>query len=270
MVLFKNLSTAEKYMARLKVATRKYEVIDNYIKISINKKNEKDVILREEDRYEYCKGTFSVYEPIHENVEAYLDNFSDKCFIEILAQYEYNEGILGAKIEDIFFKLYKIEEPREIERDEVGRSWIDYSKQLVKDNCIYDTYKQFGIWATNWKYFYKAMEATERYGYDIMILTPIDSLEYVITEKEIVGDGFNVIMYGALHDEQTWYKMWRILGDKVFDELPSHIMQRFDGAKEAYKKYMENNVYENIQYDSRNKEKQTIINRIKLILHISK
>lgn len=31
MVLFKNLSTAEKYMTRLKMATRKYEVIDNYI-----------------------------------------------------------------------------------------------------------------------------------------------------------------------------------------------------------------------------------------------
>lgn len=47
-------------------------------------------------------------------------------------------------------------------------------------------------------------------------------------------------MYGSLHDEQTWYEMWRILGDKVFDELPSHIRQEYDGAKEAYEKYLEN------------------------------
>lgn len=36
-----------------------------------------------------------------------LDNFPDKCFIEILAQYKYNEGILGAKIEDIFLSYIK-------------------------------------------------------------------------------------------------------------------------------------------------------------------
>ena len=75
-------------------------------------------------------------------------------------------------------------------------------------------------------------------GYGVMVLSPIDILEYTISEKEIVGDGFNVRMHGSLHDEQTWYEMWRILGGKVFDELPSHIRQEYDGAKELFENYL--------------------------------
>ena len=273
MVSFKELSTEEKYIVRLKVATRKYDVINNYIKIVINEKVNKDIILEEEDKYDYCSGKFSVWESIHKNVEDCLDNSPNGNFIEALAQYKLEGGILGAKIRnDIFFKFYKTEEPLEVEKAEVGRSWIDYNEQLLKGNFIYDKQNLFGIWATNWKYFYKAMDATERYGHSIMVLSPIDILEYAISEKEIVGDGFNVRMHGSLHDEQTWYEMWRILGDKVFDELPSHIRQEYDGAKEAYEKYLESkkNIYVGIQEDFGIKQKATIIDRIKSILHISK
>ena len=45
MVSFKELSTEEKYIVRLKVATRKYDVINNYIKIVINEKVNKDIML---------------------------------------------------------------------------------------------------------------------------------------------------------------------------------------------------------------------------------
>ena len=74
MNLFKELSTNEKYIVRLKVATRKYDVIDGYIKIIIDTKEEKEVIIKEDDKSDYCSGEFSVWEPIHKNIEMQLQN----------------------------------------------------------------------------------------------------------------------------------------------------------------------------------------------------
>lgn len=269
MNLFKELSTEEKYIVRLKVATRKYEVINNYVKIIINAKEEKEVIIKEEDKSDYCSGEFSVWEPIHKNIEMQLQNTKKGCFIKTLEQYKNNGGTLGSEIEDkLFFKLYHLEKPAEVERDDVGRTWIDYGEQLSKGDNVFDIQNLFGIWATNWEFMYEAMKATGRYGCNIMVLSPINTLEYIVSEKEIVGDGFNVRMHGTLSDEQTWYKLWELLGDKVFDEMPFRIREEFDGAKEAYIKYLDckrNNQVE-IENDSVIIKKKTIIDRIKSIL----
>lgn len=108
-----------------------------------------------------------------------------------MAQYKREGGILGIKIRnDIFFKFYKAEEPLEIERAEVGRTWIDYNDQLLKGNFIYDKNNIFGIWATMWEYFYEAMDVAEKYGHNIMILSPINNLEYTIQEKRDCWEWF--------------------------------------------------------------------------------
>ena len=41
-------------------------------KIVINEKVNKDIILEEEDKYDYCSGKISVWESIHKNVQMHI------------------------------------------------------------------------------------------------------------------------------------------------------------------------------------------------------
>lgn len=109
------------------------------------------------------------------------------------------------------------------------------------------------------------MAAADRYGHNIMVLSPIRTLEYIVSEKEVIGDAFNAKLHGTLNDEQTWYKLRDILGDKVFDEMPKHVLDRFDGAEVAYWKYINNKngrLPDNREVISNFSEEKNILERI--------
>lgn len=58
MYLYSELSVEEQYRVKLKIATRKYEIIDAGIKVNINNGKRKDVLIKEEDKTDYCRGIF--------------------------------------------------------------------------------------------------------------------------------------------------------------------------------------------------------------------
>lgn len=250
---FKDLTTEERFSVRLKIATRKYDVFDGYIIVSINLGERKDVQISEEDMSEFCAGEFSAWEPIYKNLEAQLQNVTNGHFIKTLEQYKCNGGKSGSQLKDkLYIKYYHLEQPANVERDEVGRKWIDYNAQLSLKNCIYDSEDGCGIWVTNSDFLYRSMEAVDRYGENIMVLSPIDDLEYVVTDNEIVGDGFEVKFYGSLNREDTWYSLWKLLGDKIIEDMPLDIIRRFNGAKVIHDKYITNK--ENMWMKERNRK----------------
>ena len=251
--LFKDLTTEEKFSVRLKIATRKYDVFDGYIIVSINLGEQKDVHIFEKDMSEFCGGEFSAWEPIYKNIEIQLQSANDGHFIDTLKQYKHNGGQSGSQLKNkLFIKYYHLEKPANVERDEVGRKWIDYNAQLTLNNYIYDTSENgCGIWVTNSDFLYKSMAAVDRYGNNIMILSTIKDLEYIVTDNEIVGDGFEVKFYGSLNSEDTWHNLWKLLGDKIVEDMPLDIIRKFNGAEVIHDEYITNK--ENIWMEERNR-----------------
>lgn len=235
---YNDLTTDEKYSVRLKIATRKYEVHEQSIIVCIDLGERKVVEISKENSTEFRDLEFSVWEPIYKKVEKQLQGVDDEHFIEILEEYKNHGGILGTQIKNnLFIKFYSLEKPNDTEREDVGRKWIDYNSQFLKDKIIYDIKEGYGIWATNACFIYNAMEATWRYGENIMILAPIMDLQYVISDNEIVGDKFEVKMHGSLTDEKTWNSLLELLGDGLVEEMPYHILDKYDGAKKIYDRY---------------------------------
>jgi len=267
---FEELTTNEKYITRLKIATRKYRVFDGYAIVSINLGKAKDVYISEKNKLDFC-GEFSVWEPIYKKLENQLQEAKNGYFIEVLKQYKGNGGQLGAQIKNkLFIKYYHLEKPANIERDDVGRKWIDYNAQLSKAECIYDTENGCGIWVTNLNFIYEAMVAVDRYGKNIMILSPINDLEYIIADNEIVGDGFEVKMYGSLSDEDTWDNLWKMAGNKIIEDMPSEVKDRFDGAKKFYDKHVVNKEIIQMDVPEKNYAESQIMDIIKSIINKTK
>lgn len=123
---------------------------------------------------------------------------------------------------------------------------------LTLNNYIYDTSENgCGIWVTNSDFLYKSMAAVDRYGNNIMILSTIKDLEYIVTDNEIVGDGFEVKFYGSLNSEDTWHNLWKLLGDKIVEDMPLDIIRKFNGAEVIHDEYITNK--ENIWMEERNR-----------------
>lgn len=239
--LFENLTADEKYSVRLKIATRKYDVYEQNIIVYINLGERKEVQISKYNSSDFCNLEFSVWEPIYKVVEKQLQGIDEEHFIEVLEKYKKNGGKLGTQIKNnLFIKFFWFKKPDEIEREDVGRKWIDYNGQLLDGKYIYDTKDGYGIWVTNASFIYKAIEATWRYGENIMVLAPIVDLKYIITDNEIVGDKFEVKMHGSLTDQKTWYSLWELLGDQIVEEMPQKILDKYNGAKIIYDRYWGN------------------------------
>lgn len=264
---FEKLTNEEKYNTRLRIATRKYSVFDEYVIVSINLGEAKDVYITKENKSELCD-EFSVYESIYKEIGKQLGEASDDDFIEVFKQYKLNGGQLGVQIKDkLFIKFYLLEKPTDIERDDVGRKWIDYNAQLSRSNHIYDTENGCGIWVTNLSFLYDAMRAVDRYGINIMVLSPIDDLRYIIMENEIVGDGYEVKMHGSLNDETTWYTLWKLAGDKIIEYMPMEIRDRFVGARKIYDKYIADKEMMLMAVPEKNNVRNPIIDMVQSIIN---
>lgn len=176
------------------------------------------------------------YDVYEQNIIVYI-NLGERKEVQI-SKYR---GKLGTQIKNnLFIKFFWFKKPDEIEREDVGRKWIDYNGQLLDGKYIYDTKDGYGIWVTNASFIYKAIEATWRYGENIMVLAPIVDLKYIITDNEIVGDKFEVKMHGSLTDQKTWYSLWELLGDQIVEEMPQKILDKYNGAKIIYDRYWGN------------------------------
>lgn len=236
--LFRELALNEKYLVQLKMATRKYEVSNSNVKVHIDLGTEKEVVISEKDRNEYCDISCWLDEPIYNNLKRQLLNAKDGRFIKTLKHYKKNGGTQGRKIDDkLFIKLYHANKPDIVERAIYGRKWIDYNEQISKSICISDVENGCGIWVTTIDYLYKVIGVACRYGENIMVLSPIHKLEYIDADKEIVGDKFEVKMHGSLNDEHTWNELGKLLGDIVFEKMPLYVRESYVGADKAYEEY---------------------------------
>ena len=106
----------------------------------------------------------------------------------------------GKHIKGYLVKLFFEEEPKEIERSEFGRCWIDYREQLENGNIIFDEFDKFGIWATKISLL-RLKETSWRYGNGFMILKTIPDEVYIVTEKKILGDKYEVVYIGNYNDK---------------------------------------------------------------------
>ncbi len=108
----------------------------------------------------------------------------------------------------LFFKFYSPTRPTgKLLREEIGRTWIDYEKQLKTSTIIHD---DIGIWAIpecklNETIF--SQEMKNHYGNSIMVLSMIKNEEYFfIKEHEYIGSKYHVIHRQALSTIEDYIK----------------------------------------------------------------
>lgn len=235
---FDKLTTEEKYSVRLKIATGKYEVLNDRIVVKINLDEEKDVEITNRDKSDLSID-FTCWESIYQGILKEIQSVDDDHFIEAFVKYKEEKLISGEMILDKkFVKFYRRIRPEELERDDVGRVWIDYEKQINEDDYIHDIENGCGIWVTSIQFMYNAMKTTWRYGDNILIVAPRKNCLYCFGENEIVGGEFDVKLHGSLEDVNTWYQLNTILGTIVIENMTQEVQNKYQGAKEIYENYM--------------------------------
>ena len=130
--------------------------------------------------------------------------------METLRTYASENGILGKDFthDKVFFRLYHSHLPETMERDDVGRKWIDFDTQLRLHPGFIEDENGYGIWATfgDTKKLRCLLEQTDLYGDSIAILQLFPHERYRLhkEKQELNGNRYQIEFHGPLNDPNTW------------------------------------------------------------------
>ena len=199
-----------KKMVILRLATLNYEVENNKIRVKIivnSKENEiNDIIISDKDLND-------------KEIEQVRDSFLDKDLLEpiigrfdLLPQKEvsslierledYKKNLEYENKEEFYIKQFhskknynKYYKNKKLERNECGRIWIDYEKQIKKKRYkryIYNIEGGAGCWVAYMDYYEKVHDNIERYGDKVLVLKRYKNIKYIKLNNEIIGNKFKV------------------------------------------------------------------------------
>lgn len=223
-----DLKRAEQTKVCLKLATLKYDVCeDKYVITKIKNNSGEEIIVRIVNNLK--EASFNSENCCDEGIIRELSKYVDDKYIfklsDGLKEYRKSQQINFEK--QYFVKLFKVEKNDDyIERENVGRGWIDYVKQIRKQlfhirKYIFDTNNEYGIWVAKENCAESLLNsegAQEHYGKNYaFILKTVDNIFYVSDEKEVVGDKFKVI--GILEREDLLNMLKKY---KSIDEILKH------------------------------------------------
>lgn len=215
---FHELSVDEQIATFLKIATLNCKIKNNciivqlkdYHKIVIVKDNsfKMSVVNSPQNFFKYLSSTASASEEtVTSNfLNVMLEN-RDSGSVEIFKNYKKKHyNLARTDSSEWYFKLYFKERPDQIERANLGRKWIDFTKQLETSNIIYDQYDYCGLWAAKKEIIssFFMQSQINRYGSYLMLLRKCADTDYVFTKNEIIGKKFEVCTYGSLFSEDLW------------------------------------------------------------------
>lgn len=200
-----DLTHNEEYKTKLKITIGNYDCQDSYIVVPVD---DWTVQITPADVKKLFHVNFSDCEPM---TQFFLQHISKNgTSMESLQSYAAENGILGKDFDHdtVFFRLYHSCAPRSIERDDVGRKWIDFNKQLKSHPGYIEDENGYGLWATfgNTKDLRKLLTGTILYGDSIAILQLFPTERYRIHEgkHELNGNRYLVEFHGLLNNPTTW------------------------------------------------------------------
>ena len=196
-----------KKMVILRLATLNYEVENNKIRVKIivnSEENEiNEIIIRDEDLND-------------KEIEQVRDSFVDEDLLEpiimkfvLLPQKEvsslierledYKKKLEYENKEEFYIKQFhskknynKYYKNKKLERNECGRIWIDYEKQIKNKSYIYNIEGGAGCWVAYINYYKEVNNNIERYGDKVLVLKRYKNTKYIKLDKEIIGNKFTV------------------------------------------------------------------------------
>lgn len=196
-----NLRRIEQTKVCLKLATLKYKICgDKYVYTQIKDQSGKEIIVKIVNNYK--NALFNVENFYDEKIVKEMEHYVTKNFKLSDGLKEYRNSQQTDFNNQYFVKLFKIKEPDDIERENVGRTWIDFVEQIrgqlfyIK-KYIFDVNNEYGIWASreNWaRLLLNSKGSQKHYGKDyVFILKTTDNVSYVSDDREVIGDKFEVI-----------------------------------------------------------------------------
>lgn len=192
-----------KKMVILRLATLNYEVENNKIRVKIivnSEENEiNEIIIRDEDlndkEIKQIRESFLV-----EPIIGCFDLLPQKEVSSLIERLEdYKKKLEYENKEEFYIKQFhskknynKYYKNKKLERNECGRIWIDYEKQIKKKRYIYNIEGGAGCWVTYMDYYKKVHNNIERYGDKVLVLKRYKNTKYIKLDKEIIGNKFTV------------------------------------------------------------------------------
>lgn len=153
-----NLKRVEQTKVCLKLATLKYKICgDKYIYTQIKDQSGKEITVKIVNNYK--DALFNVENCNEKTIVKEMEHYVTKNFKLSDGLKEYRKSQQTDFNNQYFVKLFKIKEPADdIERKNVGRTWLDFVEQ-IRDQLfhikkyIFDINNEYGIWASreNWR-----------------------------------------------------------------------------------------------------------------------
>lgn len=147
-----NLRRVEQTKVCLKLATLKYKICgDKCVYTQIKDQSGKEITVKIVNNYR--DALFNMENCYEETIIKKMEHYVTKSFKLSDGLKEYKKSQQTDFIKQYFVKLFKIKEPDDIERENVGRTWIDFVEQ-IRDQLfhvkkyIFDTNNEYGIWAS--------------------------------------------------------------------------------------------------------------------------
>ena len=185
----------------LKLLISDYSIKDDYVIVKLKNNYIKiynsDTPEKNEITLEFWNAYF-----IQDDVRNYfLKEINDRKYesnlIGALNDFKNNYIVSGKELKnEQFYKLYYSKEPSEVLFDELGRSWIDYDKQLQRRKIIYDSNRDTVIWGMKPELkdrMIESQQARKNYGNNLLTLETLPKEKYVLFDKEIIGKRFKAI-----------------------------------------------------------------------------
>lgn len=124
-------------------------------------------------------------------------------FVKFLEHY-LKESVSGLKIHNVvYIKFYFNEMPSDLAYSSIGRTYIDYNKQLLSGEKISDSIFGSGLSAGYLDKTFMYFENYESYGEKLLVLRPILLEKYRLHDYECLGKKFIVKKVSCLDDPGT-------------------------------------------------------------------
>lgn len=225
------------------VSRGRFEIKNNIcrVKILLNGEMKTVFISNSIKTKEFCDIAYKI-----SNSEASLEFFHRKIdwenrpLITFLREYQEKYYKSGSEFETgYWFKLYSETKINNTRREAYQVGWIDYRKQLEKGAIIYDETGLCGLFAMPYNMLFDSLneECKVHYGDKLFVLKTIKKCKYLMDEKEIIGDRFEVIESYDLNAINDIGRLCKYLTDLEKNSFNKEITELRESLINLEKKY---------------------------------
>lgn len=181
------------------VSRGRFEICNNICKVEILLHNQKRTVIISNliSMNEFADLVY-IAAPREPSLDFFYKKIAHRKETLIICLKDYQDQFyrLGIEFEnEYWYKFYSDKEIKDELRKLYQAGWIDYKKQLKEGKIIYDELGICGIFAMPYNMLFLSFvqQVKERYGNRLFVLKTVPKCKYLMDDKELIGDRFEVV-----------------------------------------------------------------------------